>query len=263
MLPWFLNGTRFLNHAWPKKALAYLCPTARPRLQYVDDASFICPLGAGDHLLVSALPRTAHQSVAKCTYLPSPAVSPDPGDGPIAQLERRVRDALALAVAALQRHRMPTTALGFRQSAVRERLDKFARHVHQHRRAEALAGRKINPALRRPAATAATAWSSPPPPSSASAGAGSRPDATTGRDDSPIGWGEVVSGEAGAAPGSSQQQHQQQPPRIQPLLSAADGAPIDLDAEAEAICNALDGLGDDGATTSACPWMERSPELEW
>ncbi|KAK7914027.1 hypothetical protein PG985_011730 [Apiospora marii] len=249
LLPWFMNGTRFMKEPWPKKALTYLWSTPRPHLQYVDDASFICDLGSGDHLLISALPLTAHKSVAKCTYLPPPFTStpPDSLDVNTIKLETQVRAELARAVAALQRHRMATTALDFRQSAVRERLDKFARHVHQHRRAETLAGRKINPALRRPtAAAAATPSPFPPPPQSPAAVASSsndgssRTSATIGHDKYPIGTGEQL------------------------LLSGAtNGAPIDVDAEAEAICNALDGLGDDGATTSGCPLLERSPELEW
>lgn len=167
---------------------------------------------------------------------------------------------------------MATTDLDFQQSAVRERLDKFSRHVHQHRRAETLVGRKINPALRRPTTT--TIPSPLLPPASSSAETGSRTNATTVRDNYTIGAGEVISGEeaeaaaaaaavvvVGAALGSSQQQPLQQ---IQQLLGAgADAATIEVDAEAEAICNALDGLGD-GATASACPLLlERSSELEW
>ncbi|KAK7987158.1 ISP domain-containing protein, partial [Apiospora saccharicola] len=265
LLPWFVNGASFMKQSWPNKALTYLGSSNRLRLQYVDDASFICNLGAGDFLLISALPLTAHKSVAKCTYLPPPiAVASDPPvTAAVIRLENQVRDELGLAVAALQRHRMATTDLDYQQSAVRERLDKFSRHVHQHRRAETLVGRKINPALRRPTTT--NSPSHAPPPSMAD-DAGSRTSARTDTDNYPIGAGEVISGEAavaagvvvvGAAPESSQQQQLQQ---IQQMLGA--GVAVDVDAEAEAIFNALDGLGD-GATASACPLLERSTELEW
>ncbi|KAK8121879.1 hypothetical protein PG984_010549, partial [Apiospora sp. TS-2023a] len=270
LLPWFLNGASFMKQSWPKKALTYLWSSNRLRPQYVDDASFICNLGAGDFLLISALPLTAHKSVAKCTYLPPPpiAVASDPPvNAAVIRLENQVRDELGLAVAALKRHRMATTDLDYQQSAVRERLDKFSRHVHQHRRAETLVGRKINPALRRPTTTTTSTTSpshAPPPPSSMTADAGSRTSARSNTDNYPIGAGEVISGEAaaaavvvvGEAPGNSQQRQLQQ---IQQMLGAS--VAVDVDAEAEAICNALDGLGD-GATASACPLLEWSTELE-
>ncbi|KAK8064563.1 iron-sulfur cluster-binding protein [Apiospora phragmitis] len=274
LLPWFLDGTRFLHYRWSKKALTYLWSAHRLHLQYVDDASFICDLGAGDFLLISALPLTAHKSLAKCTYLPphrpnstttttttptSATISPNKDDNDV-NIENIVRTELAAAVAALKRHRMASpTALDFQQSAVRERLDKFSRHVHSHGRAETLAGRKINPALRRPTNTSGTNTNATTSPSSSSSLhiAGSRTAATTAggsgsNNNCPIDG----SGKISAAPrGESSQQQQQS-------LGVGVGVGVDADAEAEAICNALDGLGD-GATTSGCLLLERSTELEW
>ncbi|KAK8103647.1 uncharacterized protein PG998_010680, partial [Apiospora kogelbergensis] len=261
LLPWFLNGDRILNCPWPKKALTYLWPTNRPRLQYVDDASFICDMGDGDFLLISALPLTADKSIAKCTYLPSAHPSPTTAslDVRSTHVEKLVREELFQAVAALQRHRMATTALDFQQSAVRERLDKFSRHVHQHRRGETRAGRKINPALRRPTSCPSAAGVG----SGSASGSGSRPTAATAANTDihtnycPIEPGEISPGD-GKAPGSSQQA------RRWLAESASAFAEGDVDAEAEAICDALDGPGD-GATTSAftCPLRsERCAELE-
>ncbi|KAK8072894.1 ISP domain-containing protein [Apiospora saccharicola] len=251
LLPWFVNGASFMKQSWPNKALTYLGSSNRLRLQR----------------LPPHLGPTPHRpQVRREVHLPPAAhrrgIRP-PVTAAVIRLENQVRDELGLAVAALQRHRMATTDLDYQQSAVRERLDKFSRHVHQHRRAETLVGRKINPALRRPTTT--NSPSHAPPPSMAD-DAGSRTSARTDTDNYPIGAGEVISGEAavaagvvvvGAAPESSQQQQLQQ---IQQMLGA--GVAVDVDAEAEAIFNALDGLGD-GATASACPLLERSTELEW
>ncbi|KAK8851037.1 iron-sulfur cluster-binding protein [Apiospora arundinis] len=292
LLPWFLDGTRIMHHPWPKKALTYLWPANRLlHLQYVDDASFICDLGAGDFLLISAQPLTAYKSIAKCTYLPSPhaiaahsspitmtpkhpsatdssTIAPDNLTTYSIQVEKRVRDELTLAVTALRRHRMATTDLGFRQSVVRERLDKFSRHVHQHRRAETLAGRKINPALRRRGSNSSTTTTTPRS-STTYTGEGSRTMPITGAAVNGGGGGNDSSNYpidgggachlAASVPNRRSNRRQQQVSNF----NAADE--LDADLEAEAICNVLDGLGD-GATTSgfSCPLLsEQSTELEW
>ncbi|KAK8016912.1 hypothetical protein PG993_015101 [Apiospora rasikravindrae] len=271
LLPWFLDRARFVNHSWPKKALTYLYSSNGLHLQYVDDASFICDLGAGDFLLISALPLTGHKSIAKCTYLPSTVASAaldanlnannNNNKNKSIMVEDLVRAELGAAVASLQRHRMATTALDFQQSAVRERLDKFSRHVHQHRRAETLAGRKLNPALRRPTPAAGS-------------GFGSRPTTTirgtttaNKNKNYPIGSaGEHLS--TATTAGSSQQQQQQQEQQqsdVNNVGAVVDGDAAAADLEAEAIGNILDGLGDGATTSGWCPLLagERSSELEW
>ncbi|KAK7961786.1 uncharacterized protein PG986_002611 [Apiospora aurea] len=278
LLPWFLDGTRLMNCPWPKKTLSYLLSTNRLHLQYVDDASFICDLGAGDFLLISAVPLTGNKSIAKCTYLPWTASTSGDLSAKASSLEALVRVELSAAVSALKHHRMATTALDFQQSAVRERLDKFSRHVHQHQRAETQAGRKLNPALRCPTPAAGPGSGSGP-----DSGAGSRTTpattttnrstttitttTTTGSNHNfPIGTAGEHSSSA-TAPGSSQPKQQQK--QQQRLSYVSDAGALDGDAaadlEAEAIGHMLDGLGDGATTSGWCPQLagERSAELEW
>lgn len=63
-------------------------------------------------------------------------------------IQKRVNAEVQSAVVALQRHRTTNTNLDYRQSAIRERLDKFNRHVWHHRTMEKAAGKKINAAAR-------------------------------------------------------------------------------------------------------------------
>lgn len=128
------------------------------RLQYVDDASFLCGGGGGGgaddryHLLVSALPTDGRRTTIKITAVPRQGEETPPPPSRDHHRRRGVRsrvDAeIAAAVDALGRHRTTSANLDFRQSAIRERLDKFDRHVYHHRAMEKAAGRKINVAAR-------------------------------------------------------------------------------------------------------------------
>lgn len=193
LLPWFINPSsfpglsrprRFLNHVWST--------TAGTRLQYVDDASFICDVAGKYHLLVSALPKDSKRTTIRTTLIPQcqHQGQPGPEEGPsptttiaasssslyhllswsaasiirrrrhegrdktkqvqVDLVRKRVNSEVESAIAALQRHRTTSTNLDFRQSAIRERLDKFNRHVWHHKTLEKAAGRKINAAARGP-----------------------------------------------------------------------------------------------------------------
>lgn len=63
-------------------------------------------------------------------------------------VQKRVDTEIQSAITALQRHRTTNTNLDYRQSAIRERLDKFNRHVWHHKTLEKAAGKKINAAAR-------------------------------------------------------------------------------------------------------------------
>lgn len=108
----------------------------------MDDASFICNLKGGGRLLISALPSDGAKSLIKCNYVAEPG---RPALSSVQDLVERETRATALILKQLQ---TTTTNLDFRQSAVRERLDKFARHIDHHKRMEKVAGKKINPVLR-------------------------------------------------------------------------------------------------------------------
>ncbi|ORY62458.1 Rieske [2Fe-2S] iron-sulfur domain-containing protein [Pseudomassariella vexata] len=144
LLPWFLNPLRLTTSSWQHTLVKYLAegPSSSPRLQYVDDTSFICCLGSGCFLLVSALPLDATNTVVKITYIAAPGMSPP------SNMQNLVNIEITSALSMLKKHQPPNTNLDFRQSAIRERLDKFARHIDQHRRLEKAARRLINPAVR-------------------------------------------------------------------------------------------------------------------
>lgn len=112
----------------------------------MDDASFICDIDNEYHLLVSALPAGGTKTVIRMTAILQEGVAGPPP--PAEDLRRRVDAEIRAATEALRRQRTTGTNLDFRQSAIRERLDKFSRHIHHHRAAEKAAGRKINAAGR-------------------------------------------------------------------------------------------------------------------
>lgn len=148
LLPWFIDPGSFSGASAPRRLLNYvLRPTANTRLQYVDDASFICDVQGKYHLLVSALPTDSKKTTIRATKIPQHShrqqasgeeKTDDHG------IQKRVNAEIQSAVVALQRHRTTNTNLDYRQSAIRERLDKFNRHVWHHKTLEKAAGKKIN-----------------------------------------------------------------------------------------------------------------------
>lgn len=150
LLPWFIDPSGFSDTSAPRRWLNYvLQPTANnTRLQYVDDASFICDVQGKYHLLVSALPKDSKKTTIRATKIPrhshvqqhAPGEQNTDGHG----VQERVNAEIQSAVVALQRHRTTNTNLDYRQSAIRERLDKFNRHVWHQKTLEKVAGKKIN-----------------------------------------------------------------------------------------------------------------------
>ncbi len=82
------------------------------------------------------------KTIIKCTYIPAPGRLPPSNIQSLADIE------ITTAVERLKKFRAAPANLDFRQSAVRERWDKLARHIDQHRSMEKRAGRKINPIIR-------------------------------------------------------------------------------------------------------------------
>lgn len=164
--------------SWPRRCLAYLLDVqSRTRFQYVDDASFICTVADKYYLLVSALPMDNKRTVIKTTMIPQQQYqqqfqqqqqqqqkqqeedsgnhsnNDNGGGGRPRQEDRkvfqdRVNTEVRAATETLKRHRTTDTNLDFRQSAIRERLDKFNRHVWHHKTLEKAAGKRINVAAR-------------------------------------------------------------------------------------------------------------------
>ncbi|KAI1442002.1 Rieske [2Fe-2S] iron-sulfur domain-containing protein [Annulohypoxylon stygium] len=181
LLPWFIDPANFTGGMRGRKWLTSVL-SHQPQLEYVDDASFICRLGNSGLLIVSALPVGYGKTLVKNTFVPLGADNSQPND-----VQNLVNAEISRAAVSLKKDMKASTLLDFRQSVIRERLDKFARHIDHHRRLERVAGRKINAAVR-----------------------------VTGHDD--------------------------------------------IDEEAEALCNALSGNGNE--TTSMC-MMGQGGELEW
>lgn len=146
MLPWFIDPANFSVLGPSRRLLHYIASsTAKTRLEYVDDASFICDVEGRYHLLVSALPKDSKKTTIRTTMIRQQAPSePKTEEG----IQKRVHAEIQSAVVALQRQRTTNTNLDYRQSAIRERLDKFNRHVWHHRTLEKAAGKKINAVAR-------------------------------------------------------------------------------------------------------------------
>ncbi|KAI2472945.1 Rieske [2Fe-2S] iron-sulfur domain-containing protein [Annulohypoxylon bovei var. microspora] len=142
LLPWFIDPVNFTGKMRGRKWLAHTL-NYQPQLEYVDDGSFICRLGNRGLLIVSALPVGYNKTLVKNTFVPLGPTGSQPHD-----LQALVDAEISGAVARLKKDKKANTLLDFRQSAVRERLDKFARHIDHHRRLERVAGRKINAAVR-------------------------------------------------------------------------------------------------------------------
>lgn len=139
----------------------------------MDDASFICDVAGKYNLLVSALPKNDKRTVVRMTMIPQ-SIPKQQCEGPrngrtaaaVHQLlcatssckrypktatdfsREQVNAEIRSAIAALQRHRTTNTNLDYRQSAIRERLDKFNRHVWHHKALEKAAGKRINAVAR-------------------------------------------------------------------------------------------------------------------
>lgn len=87
------------------------------------------------------------KTMVKCSYITRD------GNSPPSDIKDRVNAEIISATTALKRYHMVNTNLDFRQSAVRERLDKCARHIDQHRRLELAVGKKVSPSTRKTANT--------------------------------------------------------------------------------------------------------------
>lgn len=126
--------------------MSYFSNAKTTPLQYVDDASFICTIEDNHTLLISALPADGKKTIVKFTLIPrkynSSRILPSN------QLKIRVNEQVRCAIETLRQHRTTNTNLDFRQSAIRERLDKFNRHVYHHKAMEKVAGKKVNAAAR-------------------------------------------------------------------------------------------------------------------
>lgn len=142
-----LSGT-----SWPRRCLNYFYNTQPTPLQYVDDASFICTIKDNNlHLLISALPADGKKTIIKTTLIPRQQQQQHRGTrqpNSNNQLQIRVNEQLRYAIETLRQHRTTNTNLDFRQSAIRERLDKFNRHIYHHKAMEKVAGKKVNAAAR-------------------------------------------------------------------------------------------------------------------
>ncbi|XDG09669.1 hypothetical protein ABKA04_009284 [Annulohypoxylon sp. FPYF3050] len=125
LLPWFIDPANFTGGMRGRKWLTSVL-SHQPQLEYVDDASFICRLGNSGLLIISALPIGYGKTLVKNTFVPLSADNSQPND-----VQNLVNAEISRAV-----------------SVIRERLDKFARHIDHHRRLERVAGRKINAAVR-------------------------------------------------------------------------------------------------------------------
>ncbi|KAH9903703.1 Rieske [2Fe-2S] iron-sulfur domain-containing protein [Xylariomycetidae sp. FL2044] len=142
LLPWFIDPMNFCDMGLGQRCLTYVLNKQDPHLEYVDDASFICHLGSGGFLVVSALPLGQKKTLVKSTFVPGI-------DGPqtkefLSRVEREMR----AAILRLNRNKEANTLLDLKQSAIRERLDKFSRHIDHQRRLESAAGRNVNVAVR-------------------------------------------------------------------------------------------------------------------
>ncbi|KAI1343237.1 Rieske [2Fe-2S] iron-sulfur domain-containing protein [Xylariaceae sp. FL0016] len=142
LLPWFVDSTNFLSISKGKRCLAHILNYPDPHLEYVDDASFICCLGQRGFLIVSALPLGHKKTIVKNTYVPGrETIGPD-------NMQLLVEREIRAAVVRLKQNKKANTLLDLKQSAIRERLDKFSRHIDHQKRLERVAGRKINVAMR-------------------------------------------------------------------------------------------------------------------
>lgn len=129
--------------------MSYFSNAKTTPLQYVDDASFICTIEDNYHLLISALPADGKKTVIKTTLIPRHILpTKPPRQQSSIQLQTRVNEQIKCAIATLRQHRTTNTNLDFRQSAIRERLDKFNRHIYHHKAMEKVAGKKVNTAAR-------------------------------------------------------------------------------------------------------------------
>lgn len=144
-MPWFVDP--MIGFSWFQRCVSYVLDMKfGTRLQYVDDASFICDAKDKYHLLVSALPMDDKRTVIKITAIPRQSEIPPSCDRE--RIKNRVNAEITSAIDTLRQHRTTNTNLDFRQSAIRERLDKFNRHVYHHQAMEKAAGKKINAAVR-------------------------------------------------------------------------------------------------------------------
>ncbi|KAJ4386448.1 hypothetical protein N0V93_009344 [Gnomoniopsis smithogilvyi] len=146
LLPWFVDSAALSGISWTRRCLSYLLNTPATSLQYVDDASFICNIEDDYHLLVSALPADGKETIIKITAIPRHSGVPKPQQPSV--LQSRVSEQIRSAIDTLRQHRTTDTNLDFRQSAIRERLDKFNRHIYHHKAMEKVAGKKVNAAKR-------------------------------------------------------------------------------------------------------------------
>lgn len=146
LLPWFIDSAALSGTSWPQRCLSYISNAKTTPLQYVDDASFICTIEDNYHLLISALPADGKKTIIKTTLIPrqhsGTCILPSN------QLKARVNEQVRCAIETLRQHRTTNTNLDFRQSAIRERLDKFNRHIYHHKVMEKVAGKKVNAVAR-------------------------------------------------------------------------------------------------------------------
>lgn len=147
LLPWFIDSSALSGTSWPRRCLSYLSNATSTPLQYVDDASFICTIKHDYHLLISALPADGRRTIIKTTLIPRQSSS-STRTLPNKQLQTRVNEQVRSAIETLRQHRATNTNLDFRQSAIRERLDKFNRHIYHHKAMENVVGKKVNAAAR-------------------------------------------------------------------------------------------------------------------
>jgi hypothetical protein len=93
-------------------------------------------------LIVSALPMGCDRTLVKCVYI-------DEGYGTHAGTVKDLAvKEIKSTIATLRTLQQASTKLDFQQSAVRERLDKFTRHIIYHKRLEDVAGKEVNPVMR-------------------------------------------------------------------------------------------------------------------
>lgn len=146
-MPWFIDSIAISGIPWTQRCLDCLRNAhSGPRLQYVDDASFICEIEHGYLLLISALPADGKRTTIKTIIIPQHSGVPKPRLQK--KVQGRVDEQVRRAIGALRQHKTTNTNLDFRHSAIRERLDKFDRHIYHHKAMERAAGKKINAAVR-------------------------------------------------------------------------------------------------------------------
>ncbi|KAK6072580.1 Rieske domain-containing protein [Seiridium cupressi] len=142
LLPWFMGTRKLHSIFWKERLIPTREDSGKPQFYYVDDASFICELGKGSFLLISALPLSENKTKLRCIYTVGGTKCT------LTQLRDVANAEIWKAIASLRHYRPIGVSLDYRQSAIRERLDKLGRHVNQHRALELTSDRTINPSAR-------------------------------------------------------------------------------------------------------------------